>query len=168
MKFKIVILILFFASLTALTTFVTYNIFSLNKNHVEASDNNQVYALIFPDQEYVISKNDIDELGGELTIPTLDNTTPKVTYNSVDGLLESVVSPKDYVIDVKNLRAQLLASSNNNVVIHPKYLLKDRDIPSILEYNFRLNRIHRAPLNISLKDGSELTNFPIDSVLLST
>ena len=62
MKFKIVILILFFASLTALTTFVTYNIFSLNKNHVEASDNNQVYALICPDQEYVISKNDIDEM----------------------------------------------------------------------------------------------------------
>lgn len=168
MKFKTAFLIVFFAGLISLTTYITYKVFSLSKYQVEASDIGQTYTLIFPDQEYFISKSDLTELTSDLIIPTKDNTTPKIAYNSVDGLLESVVSPKDYVVDIDILKNQLLNYSDQVVSLVPKYVLRDRSIPSITEYNFRLNRIHRSPLNISLKDGSTLTDMALDTVLLRT
>ncbi len=168
MKLKTVFILGFALVITATTTFLTYKFFSISKNKVEASDLNQSYTLILPDQEYVISKTDIEDIQKELIIPTLDNTTPHIAYNSVDGLLESVVSPKDYVVDIDILKNQLLSYAEQNVTLAPKYILRDRFMPSISEYNYRLNRIHRSPLNISLKDGSNLTDITLDTMLLRT
>ena len=168
MKLKVVISIVFFASLISLTTFITYSLFSYSQQTVVASDQVQSYTLIFPDQNYIISKSDIEGIQKELIIPTLDNTTPKIVYNSVDGLLESVVSPKDYVLDIDTLKHELLGYTEQNSSLTPKYILRDRHTPSITEYNYRLNRIHRSPLNISLKDGSTLTDIALDTVLLRT
>jgi hypothetical protein len=168
MKFRHVYLITFAISLVSLFTFLTYKFISLSNPSAVAYDDNPTYTLVLPDLEYVISKRDLDASQGDIIIPTRDESVPRIAYNSTDGLLESISSPKDYVLDIDLLRNQLLTQESGSLSITPEYTLRDRATSSISEYNFRLNRIHRTPLNISLKDGSEMTDFALDTVLLRT
>lgn len=168
MKYRLIYLFALVLSLVSLTTLVTYKFFSLSRSDAYASEVDYSYTLKFPDQEYVISQSDLANLKGELVIPTRDDTVPKITYNSTDGLLESIVSPKDYIVDIELLKQELEARTGSSSTLTPPYVLRDRSTNSITEYNYRLNRIHRSPLTISLKDGSSLTDFALDTTLLRT
>ncbi len=168
MKFRSVSIFALLILVIVATTLLTYKIFAYSNYQAITSDTNPTYTLSFPDQAYVISKRDLEQMDNELIIPTLDNTTPQIAYNSVDGLLESVVSPRDYVLDIDILKNDISSLSLESSSLTPKYTLRDRYTPNIIEYNFRLNRIHRSPLNISLKDGSNLAELVLDSALLRT
>lgn len=149
------------------STLFTYQVFSYYHPPAIVVDDNPTYTLKFPDGEYAISKRDLDDLTGELIIPTHDLATPKISYNTLKGELESLVSPQDYVLDAQSLRAQI-----NNYAIDqstsfvPHYLLRDRYTTSLADFNLRLNQTYRSPLNISLKDGSIMTDITISPPFL--
>lgn len=154
--------------LVSLVSLLTYRLIAIAKTEAIASETNPSYTLIFPDQEYVITKRDLDTTYANLIIPTQDDATPKIAYNSTDGLLESISSPKDYIVDITLLKNSISSVPGDLATLVPDYVIQDRLTESLTQYNFRLNRIHRSPLKISLKDGSEMAEFALDSTLLRT
>ncbi|MEI8232121.1 MAG: L,D-transpeptidase [bacterium] len=142
-------------SIIFVSTFFTIQVFSYYHKPDLESDDELTLLLKFPDQEYTIFKKDLALLGDELVIPTLDNATPKIIYNQSLGQLESIISPKDYIVDVASLRSGTLS-----------YVLRDRYTTSLSDFNAKLNQVYRSPLNISLKDGSEMIDLSIEPASL--
>jgi lipoprotein-anchoring transpeptidase ErfK/SrfK len=158
------ILIVFSSAMLAYHTFSYYQ-----PSAVENDDNDITITLNFPSQNYVISKRDIDALEGELVIPLRDDTIPTVSYDSVEGVVKSISSPQDYVIDGGSLRASLAGYNiGQDISFTPQYELRDRYSNDLAAYNLQLNKIYREPLTISLKDGQSLTDLSLDSSVLRT
>lgn len=168
MKLHALILPLSAIVLIATSSLVTYHAFSYSRPAVlgtNAPDN--PLTLILPDQEYVITTRDLSALERELVIPRIGYVSPSVSYDAKEGTLNVVTSPKDYVISVADLTSTMDRYVDAYPAkITPPYTLRDRYVGSIEEYNHRLNLIHRTSLNISLKDGSELTDIALNPTLL--
>lgn len=137
------------------STFFTYQVFSYSKSEELPVEDNSTLTLKFPDQEYTISKRDLEISNTEIVIPTRDNATPKISYNQSSGNLESIISPQDYVVDVAKLKQGELS-----------YILRDRYTTSLADFNQKLNQVHYSPLNITLKDGSEMVEMTLGTDLL--
>lgn len=134
---------------------------------IEEVDPNPAITLIFPDQEYVISARDLETNETELIIPTLDSTIPRISYNANLGMLVSIISPQDYVLDFATLRSDFASHSGESPLsFAPAYVLRDRSAGSLSTYNLHLNRIYQNPLSISLKDGSSMTELVLDPYFL--
>ncbi|MFH2085654.1 MAG: L,D-transpeptidase [bacterium] len=162
MKPRLLVTIIFSLSLTVLSCFLTYKVFSAYQNDTQGVDDNPAITLLFPDQEYTIFARDLDREEGELVIPTLDSTAPQITYNSHEGILESISSPKDYVIDVKKLRTSIsLYDIYSPIAFTPNYEIRDRYTTNLKDYNLHLNQTYSTPLSVSLKDGSKLTDITL-------
>lgn len=167
MKSRFAVLITLSISVIFISALFTFQVFSYYKKRTEPVEQNPVYSLIFPDQKYIISKRDLDTTDRELVIPTLDKITPKISYNAEVGILESVIAPQDYVVDLEALRLQVASySDDTSLSFVPTYTLRSHSALSISDYNQRLNKIYRNPLNISLKDGSVLTDLAIEPSIL--
>lgn len=159
MKSRLLPTIIFSLSLTITSCFLTYKVFSAYQSTNQVVDDNPAITLVFPDQEYTIFPRDLDVEGSELIIPTLDSTSPKISYNAKDGVLESIISPEDYIIDVKNLQRTIsLYDIHSPISFTPTYTIRDRYTTSLEDYNLRLNQTYQTPLKVSLKDGSKLTD----------
>jgi hypothetical protein len=165
MKPRLLAISVISALVVLVSTVFTYQVFSYSQEPVEVDVTNPSITLVLPDQDYVISQRDLDSAGKELVIPTLDNVTPKITYNPQLGILESVTSPQDYVIDVEVLRSQLSAIKDDHNLA-PVYVLRDRYTTNLADFNYQLNLSYRNPLNISLKDGGEFTDLTLEPELL--
>ena len=148
------------------TSFFTYQVYSYYQTPAVVPDQNPTYTLIFPDQRYAISLHDISASNQNLIIPTTDNLTPKITYDQNHGVIESVLSPQDYVLDIEALRQQISLLPHDSLSLVPTYKLQDRYTTSLADFNARLSQVYRTPLNISLKDGSTLTDLVLGPTLL--
>lgn len=167
MKSRIFIIPTILTSIVLVSTLLTYQVFSYYQPETEQVDQNPTITLIFPDQEYVISERDLNTEDKELVIPTLDNVTPKITYNENIGMLESVISPQDYVIDMEVLRLKVAEiDANSSLTFVPSYILRDRYTTNLADFNSQLNQAYRNPLKIGLKDGGEVVEMSLDSSLL--
>lgn len=167
MKFRLHTLIILSISVILATCLFTIQVFSHYESPVQETDQNPTITLIFPDQKYVISTRDLDTIERELVIPTLDSTAPKISYNPELGILESAISPQDYIIDFEELRKEVASrAGESDLSFAPIYSLRDRSARSLSDYNLRLNKIYRSPLNISLKDGSTQTDLALDPAFL--
>lgn len=155
MKFQLIFIPITSLIVILVSTFFTYQVFSYYHPSKTQIDDNPSITLKLPDQDYVISRRDLENGDKELVIPTLDSTTPRISYNPNTGMLESIASPKDYVLDPVRLALQIknYASSNADSIA-PTYILRDRSATSLDVYNNNLTRTYLNPLNISLKDGS--------------
>lgn len=156
------------AIFVALVSFIfTFQVFSYSNAPTAPVDQNPSITLIFPDQSYVISVRDLATLKSELVIPTQERTTPKISYNQSRGVLESLTSPQDYVVDITKLRQTIeLYGLDSDISFTPIYTLRDRYTTSLSDFNARLSNIYQTPLNITLKDGSSFTDFALDPYLL--
>jgi hypothetical protein len=152
MKHHVFILPVFSLLIVLVSTFFTYQVFSYSKSDTAPVEDSPSLTLRFPDQEYTISKHDLETSDTVIVIPTRDNATPKISYNRSSGELESIISPQDYIVDVESLRKGELS-----------YTLRDRYTTSLADFNQKLNQVHHSPLSISLKDGSEMTELTIDT-----
>lgn len=149
------------------STALTYQVFSYYRETPVQTDPNPAITLILPDQNYTISMRDLERDEKELVIPTLDNTIPKISYNPNLGIIESIASPQDYVIDLEVLRVQVKNKLTGDALsFAPTYLLRDRFTTSLADFNYQLNHAYRNPLNISLKDGGDFTDITLDPSLL--
>lgn len=148
---------LFLVLIISISSMLTYESFVRYQQPVQASEDDSAVVIPLPDQEYIISRRDLDQLDGELIIPQKNDGTPKVTYNPDIGELETLTSPQDYVVDVAELKSGTLA-----------YTLRNRYSESIDKYNERLRKIYESPLNISLKDGSSLAQLSLDANILKS
>jgi hypothetical protein len=167
MNFRILSIPLIATSIIVVSTFFTYQVFSYSHKPVNDKAGSPIYTLKFPDQEYAISASDLNDLEGELIIPTGDNPNPKISYNTLKGELESIISPQDYVLSVDTLRHQIENYLGDlSTTITPTYTLRDRYTTSLAEFNAHLNQTYRSPLNISLKDGSQLTDVTLAPAFL--
>ncbi len=158
----------FFLSVLTISFFLTQKAISSTRSvdDVEPVRDDSI-TLNLPDQKYVISEKDLSELSGDLIIPTLDSTSPKLVYNKSLGVVESTASPKDYVISGNTLREQVSRYvSDDTRTINPTYILKDRYQKNLADFNDQLNQAHRTPLTISLKDGSKQSELTLDSNFL--
>lgn len=145
----------------------TYQVFSAYQSPQTIIDPNPTITLMLPDQEYIISMRDLQTEELELVIPTRDNTTPKITYNPHEGVLESLASPKDYVINFAKLRFEIdNYTSSNTRALTPSFILRDRYTTSLADFNQHLNQTYRSSLSISLKDGSSMTDLSLPPPLL--
>lgn len=145
------------------TSFFTYQVFSYYQAPEILGENNQIITLTFPDQNYEISSRDISTLEGELIIPQKDDSTPTISYDSEEGIVRSVDSPFDYVVELNSLKTLL---QNYDSPITPEYILRERIGDSLTEYNFKLNKIYRTPLKIIIKDGSSQSELSLDTRVL--
>jgi lipoprotein-anchoring transpeptidase ErfK/SrfK len=152
MKHHIFILPVLSILVILVSTLFTYQVFSYYKQPEIMPDDNPALTLKFPDQEYIIYKRDLDSLDKELVVPTFDNPTPKISYNIEKGILESIISPQDYIVDVDKLRLGELS-----------YVLRDRYTTSLTDFNQHLSQTYATPLTISLKDGSEMTELTLST-----
>lgn len=167
MKSRFAVLITLSISVIFTSALFTFQVFSYYKPVAPVDDKASIITLIFPDQQYSISTLDLMTSDKQLVVPTLDKITPKIAYNSELGILESVVAPQDYILDFETLRLEVAGHKNDeSITFAPTYTLRDRSATSLADYNSRLNKIYRNPLNISLKDGSTLTDLVVDSGLL--
>jgi len=149
------------------TTLLTYQVFSYSREPLEQIDPNPTITLILPDQNYEISMRDLEGSEGELVIPTLDNVIPKILYNPSLGMLESITSPQDYVIDLEVLKVKVKEQNDHRPFsFAPTYVLRDRYTTSLADFNNQLNHAYRNPLNISIKDGGTFTDLSLDPSLL--
>lgn len=155
MKSQFFYALIFSCLIILVSTFFTYQVFSYSQSEITSQVDETSLVLQFPDQDYLLTRQDLDKLGAELIVPTHDNPTPKISYNIEKGILESIISPQDYVIDVEKLRKGELS-----------YVLRDRYTTSLADFNSHLNQTYRTPLTISLKDGSEMAEISIDSTRL--
>lgn len=162
------ITLLVFASLVVLTSsFLTYQVFSFSQQSSEATIPTSSITLLLPDQEYSLSSSDLATSKLELMIPSLDQTVPTVTYSPAKGILESTGSPEDFVINLDTLRSELETFGNqSSITLTPTYTLRDRYGESLSAYNRQLTNIISKPLTLALKEGSNFTNFTLDSSLL--
>ncbi len=149
------------------TTLLTYQVFSYSREPLEQIDPNPTITLILSDQNYEISMRDLDGSESELVIPTLDNVIPKISYNPSLGMLESITSPQDYVIDLEVLKVKVKEQNDHRPFsFAPTYVLRDRYTTSLADFNNQLNHAYRNPLNISIKDGGTFTDLSLDPSLL--
>lgn len=127
----------------------------------------QVITLILPDQEYVLSQQDLAVLGTELVIPSKEYLVPTFHYDSDSGILITTSSPKDYVINVSEL-TKIIANyvDAENTKIKPTYTIRDHVEKNIAAYNSLLNQIYQLPLNIIVKDGSTKSELALDRAVL--
>lgn len=150
------------------STFLTYQVFSFYQTPAEEVDPNPSFTLVLPDQNYSISLRDLEQnTDKELVIPTLDNATPKISYNPTLGMLESISSPQDYIIDLEVLKVNIKnRTKESGLSFAPEYKLRDRYTTNLADFNNQLNYAYRNPLNISIKDGGEFTDITLDASLL--
>ncbi len=100
-------------------------------------------------------------------IPAYADTTTAIIYDSKQGVISIVASPKDYVISVEDLRHDIAAYVETYpALITPKYALRDRSLDMVTQYNLRLNKVYRAPLNIVVKDGSTQAEIILNTQML--
>lgn len=159
---------LFAALIVVVTTIFTYQVFAFYKPLGGSAELQEpTLTLVLPDQNYLISLRDLKTRNSDLVIPTKDRVSPKITYNQNLGMIESLVSPQDYVINLEELK-QFLAEQDNagNLSFTPSYYLRDRYTPSLEEFNRRLNLAYRTSLSINLKDGGEFTELTLGSTEL--
>lgn len=148
------------------SSILTYRVFSVY-SPPPLEDPNPTYTLELPDQEYAISARDLAALESDLIIPSLDDAVPRITYDPDHGVIKSVTSPLDYVIDLDNLAAEIeLAKQTGELALKPTFTTLERYSNNLASYNLQLNKIYRTPLNISLKDGSDLATLPLDTKIL--
>lgn len=155
--------------ITLVTTLLTYQFFSAYQSPVQVSaqDQNPTFTLVLPDQEYSISARDLDALNEDLIIPSLEDIVPKITYDAQEGVVKSVASPRDFVVPLSTLLAEVeLARQSGQTTLTPTYSVQERYTHSLADYNLQLNKIYRTPLNISLKDGTETTMLPVETRIL--
>lgn len=151
------------------SSLLTYRVFSAYQMvpQVESDDSNPTYTLMLPDQEYSISARDIESLSSDLVIPSTDDTVPRITYDSEQGVIKSVSTPHDYVISPDSLRAEAeLANQTGVLAFVPTHTTQERYLHSLTDYNLQLNKIYRTPLDISLKDGSGTATLTLDERIL--
>lgn len=170
MKLRPLILPLSAIVLIITSSLVTYHVFSYSRPTVlGVEDQIPSVTLKLPDQEYVITLRDIDNLGSELVIPARTDTPTAVTYEPIHGVVSIVSSPQDYVISAESLRRDIASYVETYpVLITPKYSLRDRSLDIVTQYNLRLNKIYRSPLSIIIKDGSTQAEILLDTQILRT
>lgn len=158
----------FFVAVLSTSFFLTQKSFSYAaKSKIVESEDSRVITLRLPDQKYTISERDLATLKEELIIPSLDSTIPKIVYNKASGIIESVSSPKDYVINTTTLRDQVEKYVTDEISeISPTYISQDRYQKKLTDFNDQLNQAHRTPLTISLKDGGKISELTLDSSFL--
>lgn len=161
----------FFISLIALitisaTSFFTYQVFSYYQDPEILGETNQAFTLVFPDQEYEITSRDLGSLDGELVIPQKDDSTPVISYDSTEGIVRSVASPYDYVVEVDYLKQLVSEIRDGESDLKPDYVLRERIGDSLAEYNLKLNKIYRTPLKITIKDGTTQSELSLDTHIL--
>jgi len=158
MRFKKFITVITVFVLTILSMFITFSVIAYVNTPKSIS-------LLLPDQKYTIILRDLTNMSEELVVPVIKQVTPLISYNSLDGVLESVIVPEDYYISTSDIKTHLDAGQLEFV---PSYVIKPRFTAQLNDYNIALNRIHRSPLTISLKDGSEMSSLTLDTMLLRT
>lgn len=148
---------------------VTYQAMAVLRPPVTPMDNNPTITLVLPDQEYAIAKRDLESSGAEIVIPSLENMAPKIIYDSVLGVVQSTMAPKDYVVNVNQLKTAIATQrSDAPIMIVPDYAVRDRYAERLTDYNLRLNRTYRSPLQISVKDGAEFTRVELAPAFIRT
>jgi lipoprotein-anchoring transpeptidase ErfK/SrfK len=168
MKLNLLLLPLVAVTIIGTSSLLTYHVFSSSHPVVlGVEDHNDSVTLKLPDQEYVITTRDIDSLSGELIIPSYTDTTTQIAYDSNQGVISILSSPKDYVISVEDLRHDIASYVDKYpAVITPEYLLRDRSLDAVTQYNLRLNKIYRSPLSVVLKDGSTQVEMVLNTQVL--
>lgn len=168
MKLKRLIIPINAAIIVVLTSLVTYKVFSYARpiTPIPVQDNSSL-TLNLPDQKYVIMRRDMGNLGDKLVIPTRDNSNPEIVYDKEQGIVTAITPPRDYIVDLNNLRSQLaLYDLGEDLSFTPSYIVQDHQKEDFAEYNSRLNKIYRSPMTIDLKDGAKLSELVLDPTIL--
>lgn len=167
MKTNLLKLSLLGSFIIVVTTIFTYQVFATYRPPAEIIIQEPSLSLILPDQNYLITLRDLETRTSDLIIPTKDLVTPKITYNQNLGIIESLTSPQDYVIDIKQLHTFLQESNHlTELSFAPSYYLRDRYTTSLEEFNRRLNLSYRNELSINLKDGGDFAQLTLDPYVL--
>jgi len=119
-----------------------------------------------PNQTYVVTRETI-ESQAEIIIPANNGVSQKINYNSQIGQVEPIDSPQDYVVATSAIKEEVAwHESEAEISITPSYTLRPRYASLIDEYNLRLNRVYRSPLQISLKNGVDYTELTLTPAIL--
>ncbi len=169
MKFRFLLFALFLITLSSYSSYHVFSAFESKDSLVPPplpADTDTI-TLILPDQDYVISERDLDNLNGKLIIPTREKIVTNFRYNQTLGQLETDILPQDYVIDVSLLRKYIgNYLTRQNRTLKPSFTYQARDQSALSEYNTKLANIFSSPLTLILKDGSAQSELLIDPSII--
>lgn len=114
--------------------------------------------FVLPDRIETIKLRDLPSSDAPIIIPTMDNTPPRITYDSAHGTVSLLSSPQDYVIAQQNF--------GSDTIITPSFTMRPRFSDQLVEFNKKLNVVTRSELTIKLKDGSSYTDLTIPPSLI--
>lgn len=153
-------------SLVGLSGVITFKTVPWQVESRDLDTGGEVITLTLPNQTYVVTRETI-ESQAEIIIPADNGASPKIKYNPQTGQVEPIDSPQDYVVETSAIKDEVaLHERDGEIIITPSYAIRPRYASLIDEYNLRLNRVYRSPLQIRLKNGVDYTELTLTPAIL--
>ncbi|MFH2019173.1 MAG: L,D-transpeptidase [bacterium] len=100
-------------------------------------------------------------------IPSIDKAVPDISYNSSSGELVLISSPQNYLIDPSLLLPEIIPQfGQDEITLEPSFTVVNRGEDSLINFNQALSRVFQGPLRLSLKNGSDFSDYYLDENIL--